>query len=90
MKQITKDQLDNYVLRGCEPNGFVLAVLANDLLGAVGKADRENLRDLHEICIYVYASIPAACHGSYLTVSQWMDKRQKHEEKEHKKLTTQI
>lgn len=75
MKRSTKETIDNYVEKGWEPGGFVGAVLANDLMGAVGRADAENLRDLIEICQYVHWEIPGNCHGSYQIVRHWIKQR---------------
>lgn len=72
MKDDTKDTIDNYVNHGLEPGGFVRAVLENNLLLSLGKADEENRRDIWEICMYVYNDIPASCHGSPEKVDNWM------------------
>lgn len=74
MKQTTKDTIDNYVTKNWEPGGFVTAVLANDLMGAFGRADIENRQDLFEICEYVYNEIPGSCHGSYEVVKKWLSR----------------
>ena len=75
----TKDSIDLYVSHGCEPGSFLMAVLTNDLFGAVGRADEFNIRHLREICQYVYNDIPSVCWGSDEKVKKWM--LQKREEK---------
>ena len=65
IKQSTIESINNYVLYGYEPGGFVNAVLANDLMQAMGGADRENRLTLHAICSYIYNEISMSCHGSY-------------------------
>lgn len=60
----TKQALDRYVAEGCIPGGFLLAVLTNDLMGAVFRADEENLPALPHICRYVYNEIPSSCWGT--------------------------
>lgn len=72
MKQTTKDTIDNYVKHGLEPGGFITAVLANDLMSALGRADTENRQDIFEIAQYVYNKIPSGCHGSYEKVDKWL------------------
>lgn len=74
----TKQTIDDYVERGYQPGGFVTAVLENNLVDAVSRADRENLEHLKEICQYVYWNIPADCWGSKAKVKDWLkNKREK-------------
>ena len=74
MKQTTKDALDRYVQDHIPTGGFLRAVLANDLMQALGRADCENRRDIYEICSYIYNEIPSSCHGSYEKVDAWLTK----------------
>ena len=70
-----KAALDNYV-RAHQPTGaFCRAVLANNLRSAVLLADPESFAALPEICRYVYCEMPPECHGSALTVAEWLDDR---------------
>ena len=74
----TKETIDNYVTKGLEPGGFVHAVLANDLKGALGQADAMNRECLFAIVGYVYSFIPHNAHGSYEIVQKWIsDKNRK-------------
>ncbi len=75
MKQTTQETIDNYVKYGFEPGGFVTAVLANDLMGALARADEQNRADIYEIAIYIYNNIPSGCHGSYKKVDLWLEKK---------------
>lgn len=72
--QRTIDTIDNYVLHGLEPGGFVTAVLCNDLAGAVGTADRENLAALPDIVKYVYNECPSDCWGNQNKVNAYFKK----------------
>lgn len=72
----TKQTIDDYVEHGYNPGGFVSAVLENNLVDAVSRADRENLEHLSEICDYVYWKIPADCWGSTAKVKDWRKKKQ--------------
>ncbi len=73
MKADIKESLDLYATIGQPTGGFLEAVLSNDLMGAMGRADEENRADLFEICGYVYNDIPAPCHGSPSKVREWLD-----------------
>ena len=72
MRQDTKDSIDRYARERCPTGDFLRAVLENDLMEAVGRADEGNLLCLHEICSYVYNHIPADCHGSREIVKVWL------------------
>ena len=74
MKELTKASIDRYVEHRIPTGGFLEAVLSNDLMGAVGRADAGNLRDLHEICSYVYNRIPSGCWGSPEKVRAWLNR----------------
>jgi len=68
----TKDTIDNYVLRGWKPGGFVTAMLANDLKGACGAADSINKKYIWDICSYIYNNTPYQSQGSYQAVEDWL------------------
>lgn len=52
---------------------FLRAVLSNDLMEAVGRADDDNIRTLPAICSYVYMELPSRCHGSPEIVKEWSE-----------------
>lgn len=81
MRQDTKDTIDNYVTKNWEPGGFVTAVLENNLMEALGRADMQNREDIFEICQYVYNDIPSACHGSTEKVRAWLSRPKEEVEK---------
>jgi len=58
MRPDIKETIDNYVSKGWEPGGFLLSVLANDLMGALGKADQQNRAAIFDITKYIYNDIP--------------------------------
>lgn len=60
-----------YVLHGLQPGSFMRAVLANDLMEAIGRADHENTHAMHRWCALVYNDLPGDCHGSYEIVDAW-------------------
>lgn len=65
--------LGRYVSHGILPGSFLQAVLANDLLDAIGRADDWSLAHLKDIAQHVYNRLPADCHGSRLAVAKWRD-----------------
>ena len=66
--------LHRYVHHKIPTGGFLEAVLANDLIGAVNHADHINLHRLRPICSYIYNEMPSDCFGSYVMVSDWLNK----------------
>lgn len=88
------ESIDNYLIYGLEPGGFLTAVLANDLFLAAGRADHWNRPRLAEIAHILYTSMPAGTIGSYEIVNDWIkDKtgRRKHyAERKQKEYTLKI
>jgi len=70
--QTAMDGLHGYIESGTSPGGFLLAVLENDLTGAVCRADLKNTSALTEIVKWVYTAAPAKCHGSKDKVEAWL------------------
>jgi hypothetical protein len=70
--ETTIETIDNYVKYGYEPGGFIMAVLTNDLIGAVTKADTFNLAVLKDICLHIYWEIPSNAWGSIEKVENYM------------------
>lgn len=70
IKESTIQTINDYVVQGLPPGGFVTAVLANDLMGALGRADLENRLSIWAICNYVYNEIGCSLHGSYEAVEK--------------------
>jgi len=71
----TKAALDRYVEHKILPGGFLMAVLSNDLFGAVGRADSQNLAALPDIVKYVYNEMPSASWGSQDQIYKWVEDR---------------
>ena len=72
MKQNIKEAIDRYVSVGCPVGDFLTAVLSNDLMDALGRADNDNRDSIFDICSYIYNNIPASCHGSRKAVKDWI------------------
>lgn len=76
------EPLELYVKHGIQPGGFLTAVLENNLMESLGRADEENRYCLFQICQFIYNDIPASCHGSPEKVRQWIERFTKTEEQE--------
>ena len=76
----TRESIDAYVSEGLETGGFLRAVLENNLMEAMGRADAHNLEALPHICAYVYNEIPSACHGAPSIVRAWLERKAKERE----------
>ncbi len=68
----TLDALQDYIDTGNEHGGFVMAVLENDLRGAVSRADVYNIAVLKDIVMWLSSNAPTACWGSPEKVKAWM------------------
>lgn len=69
-----KSSLDAWANTGRPTGGFLQAVLCNDLMTAVGRADPTSFSCLKEICLYVYNELPSPCWGSAEKLQAWYDK----------------
>mgnify|MGYP004447261739 CR=1 FL=1 len=63
--------MQQYVERGIEAGGFLMACLENDLVGAFARADSKNLPRLQEIVKWIYWEAPTGCWGSKEKVNSW-------------------
>ena len=61
-----------YVLDGRRPGDFLQAVLQNNLMDAVTRADDENLPALRAWAMLLYNFTPEACWGSAERVDAWV------------------
>lgn len=74
--QYTLDGIKAYVEDRRPVGSFLTAVLSNDLMMAVGRADDANLPALPYICEYVHFDTPSLCHGSPAKVKAWIERRE--------------
>lgn len=70
-----KHSLNLYVEHRLHTGGFLKAVLENDLVGAVSRADRESLSSLGDIVAYVFNELPGDCWGNPEKVDQWLSSK---------------
>lgn len=61
-----------YLETGRPTGGFLEAVIANDLLDAVGRADPTSLSALKAICQFVYVEVPMEARGSREAWRAWV------------------
>jgi predicted nucleotidyltransferase len=80
IKSDIKDSLDRYVSQGIPTGDFLKAVLENNLMEAMGRADSFNQASLPEICSYIYNELPSPCHGSPAKVKEWLELKQQERE----------
>jgi hypothetical protein len=66
------DALWLYFNDGIEPGSFLCAVLENNLMESMGRADMENRLCLFKICQFIYMYMPSVSHGSREKVISWM------------------
>lgn len=69
----TQGAIERYILDRLAPGGFLTAVLANDLFGAVGRADAMNTHALKDIVGWIYMRAPRDCWGSYEIVRKYLE-----------------
>jgi hypothetical protein len=69
--------LDRWISHGIPPGDFLVAVLCNDLNGAVRRADSENIQHLPEIVNWLREHAPLTSWGSPQAVQRWKLSRQR-------------
>lgn len=76
--QLPTEMLPNvyrYVIDGLQPGHFLTAVITNNLLDAVNRADSRNLKALGTWIKFFYNVCPSGCYGNIETMKNWMDER---------------
>jgi len=64
--------IDRFVRDRLRPGGFVNAILENDLLEAINRADSANLFLIPHIVAYMAEHVPASARGSEAWVNDWL------------------
>lgn len=67
-----RDGMRRYLEDGIEPGGFALACLANELVGAFGRADDVNALAMREWAEWLYNECPSQAWGSREKVNAWI------------------
>lgn len=60
-----------HIMTGRPVGGFLTALLSNDLMGAYGKADENNIRAMHNWVMFLYNAAPVGSYGSEENVKRW-------------------
>jgi len=63
--------LNLYAEQGVPLGSFLRAVVANDFLDAVARADEYSMRALPAVAWMVYQDLPCLCHGSRKVYKAW-------------------
>lgn len=61
-----------YIENGIRPGSFTQAVLENDLMGAMGRADDINRVRLFDTCVFLRSHAPIGCYGSPERYADWI------------------
>ena len=61
-----------YVEHGVQPGSFLTAVICNDLLQSLGKADDINRAAIWDWCNFFYNDAPSTCWGSPAKMDAWI------------------
>jgi len=73
MRTKIRESLELYAKKRIPTGSFLRSVLENNLMESFGRADEQNIEDMHEIVTYVYNVLPAECHGSPEKVMAWLN-----------------
>lgn len=65
------EAVENYLIYGFEPGGFLTSLFANDLFLATGRADSWNRPRLAELADLACFNMPSASIGSYQCIKDW-------------------
>lgn len=68
----TRESIENYLVRGWSPGGFVTAMLAMDMQRALCNADTANRQMMWAIGRWIIESCPEQAWGSYEKVQNWV------------------
>lgn len=69
----TAETIENYLIRGYHPGGFVSSVLSNDLFGACTSCDHINKQAIVDIVKWVACMVPSASWGSRQAIADWIE-----------------
>jgi hypothetical protein len=67
-----RDTFRLYIEKGIPPGSFTKAVLSNDLMGAMRRADHINRARIFDTCAFLEVEAPIGCYGSPERVSDWI------------------
>ncbi|MBU2534379.1 MAG: hypothetical protein KKB37_16690 [Alphaproteobacteria bacterium] len=66
------DDLRQYIEDGRPTNHFLTALLENDLMACIGRADARNRAALDDYVIWLKSFAPGQCYGGRQQVADWI------------------
>jgi hypothetical protein len=66
------DTWKRYIEHGIQPGSFGAALVKNDLVGAVGSADPDNIKLIPSHMMWLWNNAPMHCWGSEEAYNQWV------------------
>ena len=69
----TQESIENYLLHGWAPGGYVEAMMAHDYARAFACADTANRQTIWALWRWITDGAPPLCHGSYEAINLWRD-----------------
>ena len=69
----TQEAIENYLLRGWTPGGYLESMFAHDYARAFACADTANRQTIWVLWRWITDGAPPLCHGSYWAIGQWRD-----------------
>lgn len=67
-----RGSMKRYIEDKISPGGFLTAVLENNLVKALGRADYINKDKIYDIVAFLYTEAPSQCWGSPEKVNKWL------------------
>ena len=72
--------IELYLNQGIRPGDFLTKIFENDFVGAIGKADTNNMQNIPAYANFLYNYVSISCWGSKKTVDAWI-KSKRHSKK---------
>ena len=69
--------LVRYIVQGILPGETLQAVLANDLMDAMGRADEQTAAGMKAVCLFLFNHAPNGCFGGRDFILEWNRRQQK-------------
>ncbi len=70
-----RSSIENYYYHKLDPGSFVYAMLCNDFVGAVLRADSWNRLQMYQNALWLANRMPASAWGSKEVVDEWLNNK---------------
>ena len=77
-----------YIKEGIHPGSFLASIIANNLVGAVGNADDNNIKEIPAFVNYFHNYAPNDCWGSVDLMNNWIESKRKERSEKSGKTTS--